>query len=95
MMYMMVYIFSRAVAMHRTQVYLTEEETTALKELARRTGQSFSATLREAIDDYIARHRSNDFVEAVENSFGCWRDRRDVDLAVLRQEWEARDERLR
>jgi hypothetical protein len=83
--------------MNRTQIYLTDEEKCALHALARQHGRSFSATLREAVDDYIARHRASELAEALEASFGCWRVREaaDLDIARLRQEWGERESRFR
>ena len=43
--------------MLRTQIYLTEKERAALRELARRTGEKQSALIRRAIDDFIERFR--------------------------------------
>lgn len=80
--------------MHRTQVYLTEEEHRALKALARRSGRSFAATLREAIDVYVADHQAPGLEEAIEQSFGCWQDadhESRPDLRTLRAEWETRE----
>lgn len=83
--------------MHRTQVYLTDEEHRALKALARRHGRSFAATLREAIDAYVVGHRSGELRQAIEQSFGCWRDRggEDGSERILRQEWGTRESRHR
>lgn len=80
--------------MHRTQVYLTEAEHRAIKALARRSGRSFAAVMRDAIDAYIARDRAHDLQDAIETSHGCWRGRETgVDLRTLRQEWEVRESR--
>lgn len=83
--------------MNRTQVYLTDEEKQALHALARRNHKSFSATLREAVDDYIARHQAGELTAALEASFGCWRERdiEDSDLVRSRQEWDERESRFR
>jgi len=81
--------------MHRTQVYLTDEERKAIQALARQSGKSFSATLRDAIDDYIAKYRTEALSKAIEASYGCWRDRDDLTLEALRHEWDAREDRLR
>jgi len=81
-------------SMHRTQVYLTEAEYRELKALARRTGGSFAATLREAIDAYIASRQIPDLEQAIQASFGSWRDNDTApDLRQLRREWETRQSR--
>lgn len=90
---MMVYVCCDTyIMMNRTQIYLTDEEKRALHALARQHGKSFSATLREAVDAYIARHRAGELAAALEASFGCWRDHdtADTDLSRLRQEWDDR-----
>ena len=85
------------IMMNRTQIYLTDEEKRALHALAQQHGKSFSATLREAVDDYIARHRAGELSAALEASFGCWRNRdaADMDITRLRQEWDERESRFR
>ncbi|MEX2525973.1 MAG: CopG family transcriptional regulator [Gammaproteobacteria bacterium] len=86
---------SKENSMHRTQVYLTEEEHKALKAFARRDGRSFAATLREAVDTYIHGQTTGDLRQAIDQSFGCWRDgdAAETDVRTLRQEWERREER--
>ena len=41
--------------MLRTQIYLTEEERAALRNMARETGKKQSELIRRAIDDFIDR----------------------------------------
>lgn len=80
--------------MHRTQVYLTEVEYRAIKSLARRSGRSFAAVMREAIDAFIVRDQVVDLQDALEASHGCWRGREgDMDLRAMRNEWEIRESR--
>ena len=80
--------------MHRTQVYLTEAEHRALKAMARQTGRSFAATLREAIDTYIASRQGHNLEQAIQGSFGSWRDNETLtNLRQLRQEWDMRESR--
>lgn len=40
--------------MHRTQIYLADDQRQALSERARQVGRTKSALIREAIDNYLA-----------------------------------------
>jgi hypothetical protein len=42
--------------MKRVQVQLTEEQVEALRKLAESTGVGMAATVRSAVDDWIAKH---------------------------------------
>jgi metal-responsive CopG/Arc/MetJ family transcriptional regulator len=55
----------------RASVTLSNIQIEALDALARRSGQSRTALIREAIDEYLARHYSSQIGE----SFGLWADR--------------------
>ena len=43
--------------MHRTNLFLTEQQIAALKAMAKKTGLSYSELIRRAIDEYLKRHR--------------------------------------
>ncbi len=43
--------------MQRTQIYLTEDEQNAIRQIGTRTGRSQSALIREAIDHYIGENQ--------------------------------------
>jgi hypothetical protein len=81
--------------MKRTQVYLTEAEYDALKAVSARTGVSFAATLREAVDAYLARQQGFGIREAIAASYGCRQTDSDEELdeRALRQEWGRRESR--
>lgn len=80
-------------AMQRTQVYLTTAEYRAVKALAARSGRSFAAVLREAVDHYVTKHHATDVKTAIVQSFGCWAEHDEPDLRAMRNEWEARQTR--
>lgn len=81
--------------MKRTQVYLTEAEYEALKAVSARTGVSFAATLREAVDAYLARQRGVGVREAIVASYGCRKtdSGKESDARALRREWTRRESR--
>jgi predicted DNA-binding protein len=64
--------------MERTQIYLTREQREALKTIAKRSGQSLSEIIREAIDAYIVWHREMDRRELMHRAVGMWTDRDDL-----------------
>lgn len=81
--------------MKRTQVYLTEAEYEALKALSARTGVSFAATLREAVDAYLVRQQGLGVREAILASYGCRKtdSGQQSDERALRREWARRESR--
>lgn len=64
--------------MIRTQIYLTEEERAALKQLAEDRGTSQSALIREAVDTFLAARGTQSEEKRLDESFGIWKDRADV-----------------
>ena len=82
--------------MRRTQVYLTEAEYQALKKVSARTGVSFAATLRNAIDAYLERQKGYGVREALVASYGCLVDGEGKREALdIRGEWADRESRFR
>lgn len=72
---------------HRTQIYLSEDETEALDRLAKRTGRTRSQLIREAISaHYLAGAGADDrvaFSRALLASAGAWKGRRPTGKAFV------------
>ncbi len=73
--------------MIRTQIYLTQQELTAVRALAAAAGKSRREIVREAVDQFIAHVlQRNSIRDAVS---GLWRDRDDLpDFCALRHGWD-------
>jgi hypothetical protein len=75
--------------MVRTQIYLTEQEQRALRELSQRTGRTQSELIREAVDRYIDQAEPVDRISLLRQARGMWSDRTDLpDFTKLRQEFD-------
>lgn len=78
--------------MVRIQVYLTARQREALRELGRQTGQTRSALIRRAVDDFICKFKSLDLQKRramLEQVCGIWKDRDDLpDFEALRREFD-------
>lgn len=75
--------------MIRTQIYLTEQEKSALGALSATTGKPQSELIREAIDGLIAKFGSASREAALDAAAGIWKDRRDLpDFVALRKQWD-------
>jgi hypothetical protein len=75
--------------MIRTQVYLEESASKALRSLAVQTGKKQSELIRIAIEMLIAKHRKSDPQEKLKIAKGLWKDRNDLpDIEKFRLEWD-------
>lgn len=75
--------------MVRAQIYLTDDERSALRLLANQTGQSQSELIRQAIDTFIEKHQETSRLKALQMAKGMWKDRDDLpDLRELRAEFD-------
>ena len=75
--------------MKRTQIYLTEKEQAGLQRLSDEKGTSKSALVREAVDEYLAKHSKEHRREVLDRVAGIWKDRDDLpDFEKLRKEWD-------
>lgn len=75
--------------MVRTQIYLTENEKTALGALGNATGKAQSKLIREAIDDLIARFSKDRRMAVLNKTAGLWKARKDLpDFRSVRKGWD-------
>lgn len=75
--------------MIRTQVYLSEQDRQALRELSDSTGKPMSELIREAIDLLVRRSGYAGKKAVLRSLAGIWRDRTDLpDFEAVREEWE-------
>jgi hypothetical protein len=73
--------------MVRTQIYLTEQEQSALRSLAGRLGRSQSELIRAAVDRYIEQAATEDRGRVFGAAAGLWDDEVGrPDFAALRRE---------
>ena len=75
--------------MHRTQIYLTPEESRSLEKLSRQKGIAKSAIIRDAIDAHIEKLKKEAQTDVIDQLSGIWSDREDTPSAEsLRAEWD-------
>lgn len=74
--------------MIRTQIYLPEQERSALRAIAHIGGVSQSELIREAIDEFIAAYQTSGCVEMLRAARGIWVHRADFDLRAIRAEFD-------
>ena len=73
--------------MQRTQIYLTDDEQAAIRQLSVRTGATQSALIRTAIDQFITQNNQAASSTKRMVAFGMWQDHVDLSsLETLRSE---------
>ena len=67
-------VYTYIYQMTRTQIYLSDEETSVLDQLARRTGRTRSQLIREAIgSQYVRRGDPMALAKVLRKTAGSWR----------------------
>jgi Ribbon-helix-helix protein, copG family len=73
--------------MQRTQIYLTDDEQTAIRQISVRSGLSQSALIRKAIDQFIDQQTTGTNINKRMDVFGLWQDNDNLpNLDTLRRE---------
>ncbi|MBN1447057.1 MAG: ribbon-helix-helix protein, CopG family [Bacteroidetes bacterium] len=75
--------------MERTQIYLTKREREALASIARESGVSQSALIRQAVDEFLTRNTARDRLPLIREARGLWKDHDDLpDTREMREEFD-------
>jgi hypothetical protein len=86
---MMYIVYIRGNNMIRTQIYLTEEERSALNTLSIQMGKKQSELIREAVDNLISKYSQSRRQKILDRVAGIWKDRDDLpDFEKLRKDWD-------
>jgi Arc/MetJ-type ribon-helix-helix transcriptional regulator len=81
------YVHRGGLAVHRTQIYLSESQRRALSSLARRLGRTRSDVIRTALDRFLQAHTPSERLDLLRQARGLWKSRRDLpDFRRLREE---------
>lgn len=74
--------------MATAQVTLTESENQAIQALSQSNGKTQDEILHEAIEQFLAQHRTESRLAALRQARGIWQEREDLpNFAELRNEW--------
>ncbi len=74
--------------MATAQVTLTESETQAIQALSQSKGKTQEEILHEAVQQFLAQHKAESRLAALQQARGIWQGRQDLpDLTELRDEW--------
>jgi len=74
--------------MNRTQIYLTDAEVQGVARVAAQSGRKQSEVIREAIDQYLVKLGPQDRLGRLRSGRGMWSDRKDIDIAKMRREFD-------
>lgn len=75
--------------MIRTQIYLTEEENSAIASLSKALGHGKSELIRQAIDEFIDRRDTSNRLKKLRAARGMWAEREDLpDVRQMRKEFD-------
>jgi predicted RNA binding protein with dsRBD fold (UPF0201 family) len=76
--------------MIRTQIYLTEDEHKMLKNVSNEIGQSMSALIRGAVDNYIQHHAKQTVsnLERLKSLKGTWSETDINEVKKIRSEFD-------
>ncbi len=82
--------------MHRTQIYLDEDQHLRLSRIAAHRGTTLSQVIREALSRYIVNGVDTDPTAIIDRACGLWADRSsgETDARSLRAGWSQREARL-
>ncbi len=79
-------------SMHRTQIYLPDDDYRYLKEVSRERGVTLAELIRRAVGRYLREEAAIGLSEALQASAGAWGERSDSSqdlVRTLRNEWRA------
>jgi hypothetical protein len=72
-----------------TELNLTEQERSALREISRLTGKTEDELIREAVGQLIAEFQNENRLALMQKAKGIWKDRNDLPaFGDLRREWD-------
>ena len=75
--------------MIRTQIYLTDDENSAISRLSNVLGHRKSELIRQAIDEFIERRDTTNRLKKLRAARGIWADRRDIpDIRQMRAKFD-------
>lgn len=75
--------------MMETELNLTEQERSRLREISRRTGKTEGELVREAISRLISGFQVENRLVLMQRARGIWKDRNDLPaVEELRREWD-------